>query len=124
MYLQDANKLDVKKVLINAKAIISKPGSWVQGTYRSHNHTCFCGLGALATAMVCEYKGVDPATADLHAIMDDEMVGWVQQTVAGELLATVVGLHPVAQGFQRFNDVEGRTQIEVLEAFDKAIAAA
>lgn len=123
MYLQEANKLDVKKVLTNAKAIISKPGSWVQGTYRSHNHTCFCGLGALATAMVCEYKGVDPATADLHAVMNNEMVGWVQQTVAGELLATVVGVDP-EDGFQRFNDVEGRTQIEVLEAFDKAIAAA
>lgn len=124
MWNQEADALDIKKVLTNAKAIISKPGSWVQGTYRSHNHTCFCGLGALATAMVCEYKGVDPATADLHAVMNNEMVGWVQDTKAGKLLATVVGVDPVDEGFQRFNDVEGRTQIEVLEAFDKAIAAA
>ena len=123
MFLRDADKLDVKKVLIDAKAIISTPERWTQGVYRNHNHTCFCGLGALATAIVCEYKGADPATADLHAVMNNEMVGFAGSTKAGKLLATVVGVDP-EDGFQRFNDADGRTHAEIMEAFDKAIAAA
>lgn len=123
MLNKEADALDVKTVLTKAKAIIATPGRWGQGFYRNHSHTCFCGLGALATAMVCEYQGVDPETADLQAVMSGETVGWVGGTVAGKLLASVVGVDPLHEGFQVFNDVEGRTHAEIMEAFDKAIAS-
>lgn len=98
----------VANKLREARALIKRPGSWLQ-KFACRNErgelcyyteaTCFCAYGALCSVTLDDDSGkYEPL----------------------ELLNDVVG----GDGIIAFNDDPGRTQAEVLAAFDKAIALA
>lgn len=120
MQVSDANKLDPVKILTSAKAIITDPKAWTQYQYRDTENKCFCGLGAVAAAMLCDAKGVEPTPSNLVDVLADHpTIGFVQDTYTAKLLAQAVGYDPAFNGFQNFND--NHTHGEVLAAFDNAI---
>lgn len=88
--------MTAKGLLIEARKKIAEDG-WTQGWY--HNQGRYCAMGALFFVT----NTTDPTEFDS----------------AVEILKGVVGENVVA-----FNDARGRTQDEVLAAFDKAIQKA
>lgn len=123
MRVRDANKSDPVKILTTAKGIITDPKAWTQYRYRDRDNTCFCGLGAVAAAILCDAKGIEPTVSNLVDVLNDyPTVGFVQVTYIAKLLAQAVGYDPESTGFQDFNDTH--THSEVLAAFDNAILLA
>ena len=95
----------VKENLIAAKALISTPDKWLQGDLRDEDFTCFCAIGAIETAG-----------------------GYVGR--AGTLFGSPeVAALTNASGFQHwsglagFNDDEATTHADIMDLFDRAIAA-
>jgi hypothetical protein len=97
-------KRSVREVLIAARDRIAKPGAWIQHTYardaagtpvayNSKDAVCYCALGAIYA------DGVVPGVGSALRMVTDE------------------------DGVDLWNDAPGRTQEEVVAAFDRAIAA-
>jgi hypothetical protein len=95
-----------KQILVEARELIAK--GWTQLAYakkangdvtddRDGSGVCFCALGAIRRASG-SYTDCQPAAGVFRAAIGSAFIdGW--------------------------NDAPGRTQAEVLEAFDRAIAA-
>jgi hypothetical protein len=101
-----------REVLQKAREILTPPGAWTQGQFARNadgvgcseyrdEAVCFCAVGALHRA----------------AWRVNSAPEWYYDALRA--LIAVVG-HSIGS----WNDAEGRTQAEVLAAFDKAIDAA
>lgn len=88
---------EVKEALIKARALIKDHG-WVQNQPGSHRDG-FCMIGALAE--ICPMRQPDVFFEAVDALRDT--TGYMHVT--------------------SFNDAEGRTKEEVIQAFDRAIEA-
>ena len=114
--------MTAKEILQRARALIAKPGSWTQEAaartaaegapvYTGSPEACsFCALGALEAARWRALEGVTcPEARDrVH-----ELAVTAKRRLAAAL---------PPGGVVRFNDEPGRTQAEVVAAFDRAIA--
>jgi hypothetical protein len=100
-------KKTIRNVLIRARRLVRAKGGWTQDSYAKdkdgkstaptmQSATCFCALGAIKRAKA--ELGLDECDS------------------VGTVLFRVVGYIP------EWNDVPGRTQAEVVDAFTKAIA--
>lgn len=92
--------MNMKELLTNARDLIEK--GWTQGTLVKRG--CYCAMGAVLYADLCE---------------DDKF--W-RTNEAISRLSTAAGLD-VESGIVDWNDAPERTQAEVLEVFDRAIAS-
>jgi hypothetical protein len=104
------------EILESARALVSPPGTWIQKDIAKDaagdgisafnpDAVCFCMMGAIHRAAFDKgIKRFDPARADaIHAL---------KFVVQGEGFSSIPD----------FNDAKKRTQREVLQAFDTAIA--
>lgn len=110
--------MSAAEILRKAREYLTPEGAWTQGTfardetkrdvsYAGDEATCFCAAGAIFRASSRTGAGVGPESDALTA-----------------LRSVVVKLDGGYQGIPFWNDLPGRTQAEVLAAFDAAIAAA
>jgi hypothetical protein len=106
------------EILIAARALIDTPDKWTTGRlsrtkdgkatdYWSEDATCFCVLGAIFRANRRTYEGFRMPEDRCAAEMEAERA--IQRATQGDV--------PL------WNDDPGRTHAEVLEAYDRAIAA-
>lgn len=89
-----------REILVKARALVER--GWVQGRFSrmKRGKECFCAVGA-----ICRAAGEAQACHRLGALKA------VEDEIPQELLLS------------QWNDAPGRTQAEVLAAFDKAIQA-
>lgn len=107
------------EILRNARKLIERPGAWTRGAYardanlnkihlRGMLHVtarCYCPLGALYVAAGSIDAPLEPEVSVLC-----EGIGGIEFRDNGDLVT--------------WNDAPERTHIEVLDAFDRAIALA
>lgn len=102
--------MSAKAVLIAARELLAPEGGWGQHAYNhwADGKACapYCASGAID--VIAGYTAMDP-----YERMDD---AWSARNRLDPII------HPF-QSLPAWNDKEGRTQAEVLAAFDKAIAA-
>ncbi len=88
-------------VLRAARDLLTPPGAWIQGRYANADRTCFCLLGALG--MADHGRATDPSKPVTDVIV------------------------PLVPGYEdaisSWNDMKCRTQADVLDLLDRAIAA-
>ena len=114
------------EILQGARAVVAQPGGWVQGDYAvdakgrstppdGPDAVGFCMLMALQTSRIrCL------AAAGMPALHPDNDPAY---TVAFKLLDIACAKRR-SISIEEYNESDGRTQEEVLAAFDEAIAAA
>lgn len=105
--------LKASELLERAKAKISNPDSWIQGTYAQNAEGMRVGFSNAAACKFCS----EGALLNVCVEESDSLVLENQMT-ARRILDQVTG-HTVA-----WNDAPGRSHSEVMEMFDEAIAIA
>lgn len=93
--------MTTREVLTNARALVAQ--GWTQGDWR--DGSCYCAAGALRSVT--------------RGMLGD---AWVEAVAA---LKAAIGRHRFCGDREiiGWNDTPGRTQEEVIAAFDRAIAA-
>lgn len=101
--LQGQNKDDVIDVLHVARQLVSEPGAWKQKDYGSLEYdSCFCAVGAL------------------WAARDDILRPVFQASLVARKALRIAATND-EKAVETWNDEPGRTQDEVVDAFDRAI---
>lgn len=106
----------VREVLVRARALIEERG-WIQGS--AGDERGYCSLGAIVNALGSQDPGArHPTEASLGAIRT------LASVASGDppYLLAEVGILRVQGIVIDWNDAPGRTQEQVLRAFDVAIA--
>ena len=113
---------NIATILKRAKGYIDTPEKWYQGDWQSDNGQCFCTMGAIVKALDLDLCTVT-AWDYTHTKRD------IHDHPATKVLQDVIGIAPDFHfgemgSVASWNDYNGRTHSEVMEAFDKAIAKA
>ena len=104
--------LPVRRLLMDAKALISKPGNWIKGTSAKTAKNKMVGTNSSEACRFCLQGGMERATWNATWPLRKSAFG-----ILGEGL-------PVGTSFINFNDGWSTTHPLVMRLFNKAIRRA
>lgn len=93
--------------LQRARRLLARPKGWTQGSYARDGH------GAMVDSR-CSQATAFCASGALYATQDD---------ATGSMQARTVIYRIIADDIEAWNDADGRSQADIVRAFDQAIAS-
>lgn len=103
--------MTTREVLVAARALIATPERWTKETssWVRNGIECFCAIGAIGRAVDHDHNA--PATEDVNDALRAAMPAWFLDRRTGR------------PSIVEFNDAPTTTHADVLQLFDRAIAA-